>query len=280
MKCIVAYVPVLHKGYQNLFEKHGGTLYLVGPDFVSDSFPRLIRDLRQLSVEDMQRAVTGLGVCDSVQILTKDTVVDVNKKGNTVVMPDEDVSHGIAEEYLTDCSVTYDNAFLRWDKPITLRENEIAPDRVITTEKLHQTFMQEAEKESQKSGDWWRQIGALVVRDGTVLFRSYNKHLPSEHVVYATGNPRDNFDAGEHPEVYLTVHGEAAIIARAARAGISLEGADIYVTTFPCANCARLLTEAGIKNVYYRDGYSMLDAEDILKEAGVTIVLVQDQESH
>ena len=65
-------------------------------------------------------------------------------------------------------------------------------------------------------------------------------------------------------------------MACAARDGVSLKGAEVYVTTFPCANCARLLTTAGITKVYYRDGYSMLDAEDIFKAAGVEIVLVQD----
>lgn len=279
MKYIVAYVPVLHKGYQNLFEKYGGTLYLIGPDFVSESFPRLIRDLRQLSVEDMQRAVTGLKVCDAVEILTKDNIETLDKKENTIVMPDEDLSHGIAREHFSVCTVTYENTFLRWDKPLTLQEQKIAPDRTITTDALHRECITEANEESKKSGDWWRQIGVVIVKNDKVLFRSHNKHLPSEYVVYATGNPRDNFDAGEHPEIYLTVHGEAGAIAQAARSGTSLEGADIYVTTFPCANCARLLVEAGIKNVYYRDGYSMLDAEDILKEAGVNIILVQDANS-
>lgn len=276
MNYVVAYVPVLHSGYQKMFNRYGGTLYLIGPDFVSDSFPRLIRDLRQLPVEDMKNAITGLGVFDAVEILTKENIKTLDAKGNTIILPDEDVSHGIAEEYFTESTVEYENVFLRWDKPITLREQEIAPDRVVSTELAHQTFMKDATEESKKSGDWWRQIGSVVVRDNKVLFRSYNKHLPSEDVVYATGNPRDNFDAGEHPEIYLTVHSEASAITQAARSGVSLEGADIYVTTFPCANCARLLVEAGIKTVYYRDGYSMLDAEDVLKEAGVSIVLVQD----
>ena len=94
--------------------------------------------------------------------------------------------------------------------------------------------------------------------------------------VFAAGDPRSNFDAGEHPEIYTSIHGEASVVAQAARDGVSLKGAEIYVTTFPCANCARLIAEVGIKKVYYRDGYSMLDAEDIFKAANIEVVLVQE----
>jgi dCMP deaminase len=108
-----------------------------------------------------------------------------------------------------------------------------------------------------------------------VVLGGYNKHHPSEHAVFAAGNPRDNFDAGEHPEVSPTIHSEAWLVAQAARRGLSLTGASVYVTTFPCTNCAHLLAEAGVKKVFYRDGYSRLDAEAILKEHGVEIILVR-----
>jgi len=277
-KCLIAYVPVLHKGYLTLFQKHGGTVYLLGPDFVSEEFPRLIRDLRQLPVEDMVQAVQGLGVCDEVAVLTKEVAQRLVNNGVEVVMPDEDVSHGVAEKYFTEIDITYENVFLRWDKPITLREQEVSPDRVISTEKFDREVMVKASLEAQKSSDWWRQIGALALMDGKEVVRGHNRYTPTDYNLFATGNPRDNFDAGEHPEIYTSIHGEASIVAQAAREGVSLKGSHVYVTTFPCANCARLLTEAGVAKVFYRDGYSMLDAEDIFKASGVEIVLVQDTE--
>jgi dCMP deaminase len=60
-----------------------------------------------------------------------------------------------------------------------------------------------------------------------------------------------------------------------AKEGVSLKEGSIYVTTFPCSNCARLLCEAGIKKVFYKNGYSRLDAESIFKFYGVEIVLVK-----
>jgi dCMP deaminase len=276
MKCLIAYVPVLHKGYLSLFEKHRGELYLVGPDFVSEDFPRLIRDLRQLPVEDMVKAIEGLGIFKKVDVLTKENVKKISKEKRDIVMPEEDVNRGIAEKYFKNNTVRYENVFLRWDKPITLQELEVLPDRVISESSIHKKFIKFAKKESEKSADWWRQIGAVAVRGGEVLLQDHNKNLPTDYNLFAAGNPRDNFDAGEHPEIYPTIHAEAGVVAQAAREGVSLKEAEVYVTTFPCANCARLLTEAGISKIYYRDGYSMLDAEDILKASDVEIVLVKE----
>ena len=246
MNHLVAYVPVLHEGYAKLFKKYGGILYLVGPEFVSEDFPRLIRDLRQLPVADMKHAIEGLGIFEKVEILSAELVEKLQKeKASIIVMPDEDVSHGLAEKYFTGCTVTFENVFLRWDKPITLREQIVSPDRVISTEEVDQTFIQLAKQEAQKSSDFWRQIGAVAVRNGSVIFIVHNRHLPSDYELFAAGDPRSNFDAGEHPEFYTSIHGEASLVAQAARDGVSLQGAEVYVTTFPCANCARLLAEAG-----------------------------------
>ncbi|KKS38156.1 MAG: hypothetical protein UU98_C0008G0016 [Parcubacteria group bacterium GW2011_GWD2_42_14] len=276
MNHLVAYVPVLHEGYAKLFKKHGGTIYLVGPEFVSEEFPRLIRDLRQLSVSDMVRAVQGLEIFEHVEVLTKEVMEKLQKEKATIIMPDEEISHELASKYFSDCPVTYENVFLRWDKPITLRETVVAPDCVISTKELDKKFMQIAKNEAQKSADWWRQIGSVAVSEGKVLYTGHIKYLPTDYNLFAAGNPRDNFDAGEHSEIYTSLHSEASIVAQAARDGVSLKGAEVYATTFPCANCARLLAEAGVVKVYYKDGYSMLDAEDIFKAYKIEVVLVQE----
>jgi dCMP deaminase len=164
--------------------------------------------------------------------------------------------------------------FLRWDKPITEAETVVAPDRIISTSDIDVELMNRAAQEAERSGDWWRPIGGLATRDGEILFTGFNCHHPSEHTVYAFGNPRDNFDAGERLDITPTLHTEQAMIARAAR--ILLEGASVYVTTFPCITCARLLAEAGVMKVYYRDGYSRQDAEGELRDHGIEIILVQD----
>jgi dCMP deaminase len=132
-----------------------------------------------------------------------------------------------------------------------------------------------ADKESELSSDWWRQIGAVFVKEGKVLYKAHNHHLPSDFHLGTFGDPRSNFDKGEKPEIYTSIHSEANIVAMGAKEGVSLKGGSIYVTTFPCSNCARLLCEAGVKKVFYKNGYSRLDAENIFKSYGVEIVLVK-----
>jgi len=275
-KILVAYVPVLHLGYLNLFKKYPETLYLVGPDFVSEEFPRLTRDLRQLPVEEMVRAVRGLGIFANVGVLGKEVVEEIEHGHSEIIMPEEDVSHGLAEKYFSHVPIVYENVFLRWDKPITLREQEVSPDRIISTNEVDRMFMAKAKEEAKKSSDWWRQVGALAVKDGEVLLTGHNRYTPTDYALFTLGNPRDNFDAGEHPEICTSIHGEASIVATAAGKGISLKGSEFYVTTFPCANCARLLAEAGVSKVYYKDGYSILDAQDIFKAAHIEVVLVKE----
>ena len=70
---------------------------------------------------------------------------------------------------------------------------------------------------------------------------------------------------------------EAQLVAAAAKQGISLEGASMYVTTFPCPPCAKLVAYSGIKKLYYADGYGVLDGERVLKSQGVEIVFVKMQ---
>ncbi len=274
--CLIAYVPVLHEGYVRLFQKYPDTLYLVGPEMVADDMPRLGRDLRQVSTEDMRSAIQGMGILKEVYVLDDATVALVQQSGCQIVMPTDEVSTALAQRFFAERDIIYESVFLRWDKPITLAEQNVAPDRVISTDAVDLSFMGAAAEVAKKSGDWWRQVGAVAVRDGAILFTGFNAHHPSEHAVYAFGNPRDNFDAGEHLEVSDTIHGEASIVAQAARAGEGLLGASVYVTTFPCINCARLLAEAGVSKVYYKDGYSRLDAETVLKERGVEIIQVKD----
>jgi dCMP deaminase len=98
--------------------------------------------------------------------------------------------------------------------------------------------------------------------------------VPSDQIANDEGDPRGNFKAGQHLESSLALHAEASIVAQAAKSGISLEGADIYVDTFPCPPCAKQLAYSGIKTLCYRNGYAVLDGERILKSQGVKIIFV------
>lgn len=271
---VVAFVPVIHTGYVQFFKKYPGTLYLVSSEIANESI-KLERHLRTLDVESIKKAIQALTIFDEVKILTKDSFIEISKSSLPVVMPDEDISHAIAESYLSGKGVVFEPVFLRWDKQITLVEHEVPAHRIITQEAFHKEMIAEANNEKDKSEDWWRQIAALIVKDGKVALKGHNRELPSHRGLDVYGDPRSNFNAGERIDLSLFIHAEAQVIANAAREGISTLGASMYVTTFPCPACAKLIAESGIKKVYYEKGYSLLDAEEILKHYGVELVLVK-----
>lgn len=271
-KTIIAYIPALHKGYIDFLKKQSGKLLILDLDLVRE-MPRLERDIRAISAQEMQKSIEVLNICDSVEVLDKKGMAAVSKTEH-IVMPDEDVSRFFAEQYLKDNKISYESVFLRWDKQISTVEHIVPEGRVISAEHFDKEIMTKAFTDAKKSSDWWRQIGAVVVKDDKPILVGHNKPLPSDQVHNIFGDPRSNFDAGQNIELSKFVHAEASLIAEAAKRGISLEGASIYVTTFPCPVCAKSVALAGIRKVYYTNGYSLLDAEDVLKSFGIDIVKV------
>lgn len=274
MSVIISFVPALHAGYIKFFKKYPEILYILDSDFVAD-FHRLERDLRQIDSVDMKSAIESLGIFKKVEILHIADIKNLKINGE-VIMPDEEISHELQERYFKDLPVRFDSAFLRWEKQISLTETIVPPDRIISTDDFDREIISIATEESKKSSDWWRQIGAVIVRDKKVLISGHNKHLPTDLTMDVYGDPRSDFDAGVRFDLSTAIHGEANIVAIAAREGISLNGTSLYVTTFPCPVCAKLVAEAGVLKVFYSKGYSLLDAENILKSANVEIIMVKD----
>jgi len=69
-----------------------------------------------------------------------------------------------------------------------------------------------------------------------------------------------------------TLHAELNAILKAAREGISIKGADMYITCSPCIVCAPHIAQVGIRNVYYHELYRSRDGLDKLKEYGVNTI--------
>ncbi|MBA3550646.1 hypothetical protein H0W32_00355 [Patescibacteria group bacterium] len=274
MNTVIAYVPALHSGYIDFFKKYPGTLYLLDLTLVRE-IPRLERDIRAMSAQEIKASLESLGIYKDIKILTKE---NINKLDGIehITMPYEDVSEIFATTYLPQKKIEYVKTFLRWNNHNAQQKN--APDiidRIVSQDEFDREIMGKAIIESEKSPDWWRQIGALAVRDKKILFTAHNRPLPSEQVHNIFGDPRSNFDYGVSFELSKFIHAEAQIIAEAAKRGISLDGASMYVTTYPCPVCAKSIAVAGIKKVYFQEGYALLDAEDILKSVGAEIIQVK-----
>lgn len=268
-------MPVIHKGYISILEKYPDDVWVLGEDIISD-YTSLTRDLRIVNPKDLIKAIKGLKKVKKVSILTKKNIVSFAKKAKKIVMPKEDISFDLQKKFFTKNQVDFENIFLRYDKLITTTETVIPTHRKRTSNIEDKEIIKKAFEDSNKSADWWRQIGAVVKKGDKILYISHNRHLPTDYHLSYYGDPRSNFNAGERLDIYTSIHGEADIISKAAKDGVSLKNSNIYTTTFPCPNCARLIGEAGIKKVYYSKGYSRLDAEEILKTYNVEIILVEE----
>ena len=274
MKVAAAYVPVVHKGHQQFWQKVRPDLfYVVGSSFCSE-FPLLERDIRALDPQAIVTICKSLGAAEDVRVLEKDVLLSLTNY-EQVVFADDEVMRSIAATYLKDIPITYEKVFLRWDKMAAVTSHPVIADVEVSEQELDKVFMGIARKNAQRSSDWWRQIGSVLVKEGRILLENYNQHHPTENAPYIHGDPRSNFNAGERPDIYTSIHSEAGLIASAAEKGISLKGAAVYVTTFPCPNCALLMIKSGIKEIYYADGYSNLSAQENLKLAGVKLVHVR-----
>lgn len=67
------------------------------------------------------------------------------------------------------------------------------------------------------------------------------------------------------------LHAEANAITKVAKSGNSSESATLYVTASPCIECSKLIIQAGIKRVVYRDEYRLQDGPDLLRKAGIEV---------
>lgn len=275
-KIIIAYVPVLHDGYRQFFEKHSDVdLYILGKEIISE-FSHLEKEIRQLDPVLIKKGIDAWGIFENVFILDQKILEEIVDNKPQIWMPKEDVMLQLWQKYFPKQEVFLDPIFLRWDKHNTVTENVVNPNIEVSASEFDKKMIALADEEAEKSSDWWRRIGSVVIKDGKIIFKTHNQHLPSEHTPYVNGDPRNNFHKGVHLELGTSIHSEAAAIAEAAKKGISLEGAEIYVSTFPCPPCAKLIACSGIKRVYYRVGYKVLDAESILKESNVEIVRVEE----
>ena len=175
------------------------------------------------------------------------------------------------EDHLSYLKVEYRADFIRLDKVNVTSDNEVQPDVIMISDHFAKRVMEACRFEATFSADWWRQVGAAAVCDDKILLSGINRMLPSDQSPYIDGDIRGCFGFGEHLEICGTIHAEAAVIAKAAKEGVSLAGVDFYCTTFPCPMCARLLAEAGIGQLIYDVGYSVSDAFHIFRAAGVKV---------
>lgn len=123
-----------------------------------------------------------------------------------------------------------------------------------------------------------RQCGAVIVKDKQILATGYNgapagcvscKEIGS-CIRQDLGVP-----SGQRAELCRATHAEQNALVQAAKHGVSIDKATLYVTGQPCAICAKLIINAGISEVVYRGDYPDELALALFKEANIKVTQVE-----
>lgn len=134
----------------------------------------------------------------------------------------------------------------------------------------HSYFMNIARQVSTRSTCDRKHVGAVIVRDRTILSTGYNGSIRGMPHCDDVGHVMEN----EH--CVATVHAEANAIIQAAKNGVRIDGAEIYTTASPCWSCFKLLANAGILRIYYGEFYRDTRSIEVARHLGIELVDLRD----
>lgn len=134
-------------------------------------------------------------------------------------------------------------------------------------------FMNLAVQAATRSTCPRKHVGAIIVRDKTILSTGYNGSIRGAPHCTEVGCLIDN------GHCVRTVHAEANALVQAARNGVRLEGSEIYVTASPCFNCFKLIANAGIRVVHYGEFYRDERVLEFARQADIEMVHLGLEES-
>ena len=138
---------------------------------------------------------------------------------------------------------------------------------------IDEYFMEMAKLVSTRSTCVRREVGAVIVKDKRVLSTGYNGAPKGSKHCEELGCIRVelNVPSGTRHELCRGVHAEQNAVIQAAYFGVSVKDSTIYTTTFPCSMCAKLLINAGVKEIVYYDGYPDDLSKELLAETDIIV---------
>ncbi len=118
-----------------------------------------------------------------------------------------------------------------------------------------------------------RSVGAVLVRDKRILATGYNGAPTGLRHCLDLGCLREQLQvpSGERHELCRGLHAEQNSIIQAALHGVSVREATLYCTNYPCVICAKMIINAGVTKVVFREGYSDRLSQEMLEEAKVRV---------
>lgn len=132
-------------------------------------------------------------------------------------------------------------------------------------------FVMITEQVASRSTCERRQVGAILVKNKRILATGYNGSPSGLAHCSDIGclREKNNIASGERHELCRGLHAEQNVVIQAAFHGISIEGSSLYCTHKPCVLCSKIIINAGIKELIFKEGYPDPLAEEILNEAGI-----------
>jgi dCMP deaminase len=138
---------------------------------------------------------------------------------------------------------------------------ELTPEQ--KQRRYDQAYLKMALEWAQLSHCHRKKVGALMVKDRMIISDGFN------------GTPTGFENPCEDEENYTkwyVLHAEANAITKVAGSTASAKGATLYITLSPCKECSKLVYQAGIKRVVYKDEYKDRSGLDFLLKAGVEVI--------
>lgn len=132
---------------------------------------------------------------------------------------------------------------------------------------LVKAYMDIAERFAQVSECQRLKVGAIVVKNGSILAHGWNG-TPS-------GFKTNSCELEDGTTSPFVLHAEQNVLVKMAKSTESIEGAELFCTHSPCPDCSKLLAQSGVKKVYFKYKYRITEGLDVLQQLGVEIEQVQ-----
>jgi len=139
--------------------------------------------------------------------------------------------------------------------------------------KWEEYFMNIAKEVATRSTCDRKHVGAVIVRNKTILSTGYNGSI--------RGMPHCDDDGHmmENDHCVATIHAESNAVLQAARNGVMIDNSEIYVTASPCWICFKMLANAGIKKIYFGEFYRDDKIFDVAKKIGIELTHIKVDQS-
>ena len=141
----------------------------------------------------------------------------------------------------------------------------------MTRASWEEYFMNIAKQVATRSTCDRKYVGAVIVRDRTILSTGYNGSIRGMPHCDEAGHMMEN------NHCVATIHAEANAVLQAAKNGVRIEDAEVYITASPCWQCFKMMANAGIKKIYYGEFYRDERIFETAKKIGIELVHLKQE---